>query len=58
MLKHYINIFDNTYYIEDNGVIIMSISLKEENNIEIRTPKQDIIGSVNDLHIHQVIDSE
>lgn len=50
MLKHYINIFDNTYYIEKDGVILFSIEL-ENDNIKISTPKQVCTTDINNMTI-------
>lgn len=50
MLKHYINLFDNTYYIEKDEVIVFSISLdKLKDQIEIRSIQNIFQGKVEDL---------
>ena len=48
MLKHYINIFDNIYYIEQDGVIIFSIKLNG-NQLEIRNENGVYGGTPNKL---------
>ena len=49
--KHYINIFDQKYYIERDGVIIFSIEQKENGEVEIATPKGVYKGKPEDIKI-------
>ena len=47
MLKHYINIIDNTYIIEKDDVIIFSVELDNTlDQIVVRTPNEVYAGPV------------
>lgn len=62
MLKHYIDIFTNTYIIEDNGVIVFSIELSQEpenpNHVRIRSANSDCTGDVRDIVVLDLEDEE
>lgn len=51
--KHYINIFDQKYYIERDGVIIFSIEQKENGEVEVATPKGVYKGKPEDIIIKE-----
>lgn len=58
MIKHYVNLFDNIYYIEKDNVIMMSIELdKNTNQVIIRTPNSVYNGTVEDLEVFSKSDS-
>ena len=58
MLKHYINVLDNIYYIEKDGVIIFSIELnKEHNEVEIRAINNTFNGSFEQLFLSKVVEN-
>lgn len=62
MLKHYIDIFTNTYIIEDNGVIVFSIDLSKDSNnpdhVRIRSANSDCRGNVRDIVVLSREDEE
>jgi len=62
MLKHYIDIFTNTYIIEDNGVIVFSIDLSKEpenpDHVRIRSANSDYKGNVRNIVVSSLEDEE
>lgn len=46
MLKHYIDIFTNTYIIEEDGVILFSIELIGSNRVHIRGANNIFEGDI------------
>jgi hypothetical protein len=52
MIKHYIDIFTNTYIIEKDDVIVFSIELnKDGKDVHIRGIKNEYIGNIEDLYL-------
>ena len=48
---HYINIFDHIYYIERDGVLLLSIEQVENGELEIATPKGVYRGKPEDIEL-------
>lgn len=54
MIKHYINYIDNTYYVEVDDTIVLSISLDKLNDqIMINTPHSEFHGKAEEVEIIQ-----
>lgn len=51
MLRHYIDITDNTYIIENDGTIVFSINLTKDDGILVRSPNDVYTGKIEDISI-------